>query len=148
MIFVPQSKGFTLVELLVVLSIMSFLASIVITSVTGARSKGVDSSIKQTMNNMRAQAQLFYESQNPFTYTGVCTNTGGVSDMISEVNRLSGNATPASCDATAGTVWAAASYLKGGGVWCVDGSGVGRSKDAGGTAYATPAGAITSSACN
>jgi prepilin-type N-terminal cleavage/methylation domain-containing protein len=133
-----SQRGFTLVELLVVLSIMSFFASVVITSVTGARSRGVDSSIRQTMNNMRTQAQLYYENQTPFSYANVCLNDTQIAKSISEVNRLSQATVVGLCSdslAGNGSTWAFASSLKGGGFWCVDGTGVARSKDQSGSSY-------------
>ncbi len=115
---------------------MSFLASIVISSVSGARTRGIDSSIKQTMNNMRTQAQLYYENQTPFSYSSVCTSPVGLSTMITEVNRV-GQSTGTCSDPSIGNgvTWAFVFPLKAGGFWCVDGTGVARSKNQAGASY-------------
>lgn len=55
-------KGFTLIELLVVIAIIGILSSVVLASLTTARSKGVDAAVQSAMSNMRAQAELYYSN--------------------------------------------------------------------------------------
>ncbi len=74
-------KGFTLIELLVVIAIIGILASVVLASLNTARGKGADAAIKANLSGIRAQAELYYDS-NSSTYgaAGNCsvTNTGTV----------------------------------------------------------------------
>lgn len=68
-----QARGFTLIELLVVIAIIGILASVVLASLNSARAKGADAAIKANLNNLRAQAELFYDD-NSNVYTSLCSN--------------------------------------------------------------------------
>src|SRR3989338_8352561 len=61
-------KGFTLIELLVVVAIIGILASVVLASLNTARAKGADASIKANLANIRAQAEVVYDSLSPNQY--------------------------------------------------------------------------------
>jgi prepilin-type N-terminal cleavage/methylation domain-containing protein len=118
-----KNKGFTLIELLVVIAIIGILASVVLASLNSARAKGADAAIKSNLANMRAQAELYYDS-NSSSYLGVCntdlTNVKSLSDSIAAVDAAGGSATD--CNDEVGG-WAAISTLKSTGNWCVDSTG-------------------------
>lgn len=129
------SGGFTLIELLVVIAIIGILASVVLASLNTARNKGADAKIKAELANARAQAELYYDSQSPNTYAGVCTSgaTNGILPLITSAAGTAG--TTAGADAATGTAgtcndapatgtgWAAEIPLKTGGFYCVDNTG-------------------------
>ncbi|HTH93304.1 MAG TPA: type II secretion system protein [Candidatus Paceibacterota bacterium] len=80
------NRGFTLIELLVVIAIIGILASVILASLNSARAKGADAATKSDLSNARAQAELYYDS-NQQSYSGVCNalssaNPGGIKDMI------------------------------------------------------------------
>ena len=138
-----KSKGFTLIELLVVIAIIGILASVVLASLNTARNKGADASIKASLTNMRAQAELWYDS-NGQTYAStafaaancpITASTGNIfadANIINALKQVVGQVTAAKtrCAASA-NAWAIASELKsadgnaasGLDLYCVDSTG-------------------------
>jgi prepilin-type N-terminal cleavage/methylation domain-containing protein len=64
-----KNKGFTLIELLVVISIIGLLSTIVLASLQQARSKGRNSSRRQTLVSMRTALELYYSANNAYPLT-------------------------------------------------------------------------------
>ena len=119
-----SKTGFTLIELLVVIAIIGILSSVVLASLNSARSKGSDAAIKSNINNARAQAELYYDSNNQ-SYFGVCSATSSQNGILTMKNgAASAGGTGTLCvDAT--STWALSATLKAStAVYCVDSTGV------------------------
>lgn len=121
-----KTKGFTLIELLVVIAIIGVLSSIVLVSLNTARGKGANAAIRQNMNALRAQAEVYYDS-SPTGYTGVCVDPQIV--KIRDAADLASGGTTYCLDVPSSS-WVVSSPLKVAdglnNFWCVDGTGVGR----------------------
>jgi prepilin-type N-terminal cleavage/methylation domain-containing protein len=121
-------RGFTLIELLVVIAIIGILASVVLASLNTARDKGANAAAKSSLNNMRAQAEIVYDSVSPNSYATVCANTTVAQGLTAAKSAAGGGAAGADgdgeCNASA-TAWSAWVNLKGlTGAYCVDSTGI------------------------
>lgn len=125
MVFNKQ-KGFTLIELLVVIAIIGILASVVLASLNTARQQGSDAAIKSSINNARAQAELYY-NDNTNDYSGVC-NAGATADPQGIAQMVTGAQDAGSGDVVcidSADAWAIEAQLvtDTGTYYCVDSTG-------------------------
>lgn len=110
------TKGFTLIELLVVIAIIGILSSIVLASLSSARTKGEDAAIKANLANMRAQAELYYSNNNSYGGTAAScaagifatTTSGGLKALVDATTARSSDV---DCQASA-SAWAVSAQLK------------------------------------
>ena len=126
-------KGFTLIELLVVIAIIGILSSIVLASLSSARTKGEDAAIQSSLTNMRAQAELYYSTNSNYGTATIDTSdtacdtqifnsatTGGLKALVDSVQTR----TTVTCGSSA-TAWAVSAVLKASSTqhFCVDSTG-------------------------
>ncbi len=126
-----NKKGFTLIELLVVIAIIGILSSVVLASLNSARGKGANAAIKSNLANLRAGAEMFYDTGS--TYSGVCNSSQFTTASTSMAASMT-------CVDSA-TAWSASAVLKvtdgTNTSWCVSSSGASKGTTTAGTASAT-----------
>jgi prepilin-type N-terminal cleavage/methylation domain-containing protein len=118
-----KNKGFTLIELLVVIAIIGILSTIVLINLNTARNKAKDAAIKAALSEVRAAAEIDYDTSS--SYINVCS--GGTLNTTGDFGKIKIN-----IESNGGTitcqsdipVFCAQSTLNAGGSWCVDSTGV------------------------
>ena len=129
MINKTRSRGFTLIELLVVIAIIGILASVVLASLNTARDKGTDAAVQSSINNVRAQANIFgSKSDGTVSYDDLCADPA-VAQITADITAKV--STPY-CAENDDDEWVYAAPLQTGGYICMDSSGA-ADTDAAGT---------------
>ncbi|MFT6361190.1 MAG: prepilin-type N-terminal cleavage/methylation domain-containing protein [Candidatus Paceibacteria bacterium] len=85
-----HKKGFTLIELLVVVAIIGILASIVLASLSDARTRAQDAKIRTTMSQMRTQAEIFYSDNGSYRGTDTDGFSGNAENNCRDANNNAG----------------------------------------------------------
>ncbi len=133
-----MKKGFTLLELLIVIAIIGIITTIVLNSLSNSRTKAYDSKIKQQLSRFRGAAEIYYNNQTPIGYYngGTLNSCTTGSNTVFNDTTTAANGTPGSylvfsgfpititpvCNANLST-YAVQANLVGSGNWCVDSKG-------------------------
>lgn len=121
-----RNKAFTIVELLVVISIISLLCALILIPVSSARLKAKDVRIEVSMSQIRPVA-AFYFTDNANTYIGLSDNPSMVilsQDIANEGGEKPSNGS-AGVDIVVGdTEYCAEARMNSPVFWCTDYTGV------------------------
>ena len=121
-------RGFTLIELLVGIAIIGILASVVLASLNTARDKGTNAAVQSSVNNVRAQAEIFgNQADGSVDYDGVCADPN-VTQITTDITA---KVSAPYCAENDDDEWVYAAPLQTGGYICVDSSGVSDTDTAG-----------------
>ena len=131
-----HARGFTLIELLVVIAIIGVLSAVVLASLNTARSKGNDAAVRSDVDNIRAQAQMYFnENSNYGTNAADESDCAAADNLFSDpvvIRQVSGANTAnaagsVTCNVAAGgTGYAVAAELVAvpGTYYCIDNTGM------------------------
>jgi prepilin-type N-terminal cleavage/methylation domain-containing protein len=72
---VKKLKGFTIIELLIVVAIISVLAAVVLVNVTGYINKGKNTAIKANLASLLTNGSIFFNSTGNGTYFDFCSSS-------------------------------------------------------------------------
>ena len=117
-----KSKGFTIIELIVVIAIIAILAAIVMVNVTQYINKGKNAAIKGNLGTMQTNATIWYD-QNSGTYVGFKASSGYTLPLASIHADNPSDATVEAESATAYCVSSTLNAITGDTNWCVDSTG-------------------------
>lgn len=123
-----KSKGFTIIELFIVISLICIIAAIVSVNLTNARNRDKDSLIKSNMRSLISKAELYFARNG--NYLKLCLDQDFM--FVKEaVNSQVDNKDSFFCNIDGKTnVWAICSYLPfAKKYWCIDSTGADKSQD-------------------
>lgn len=101
-------KGFTLIELMIVIAVIAILATMSLFGLSNAQKSARDTQRLQVMNSMRSALQKYYTDNNGYPATV------GFATMMGNINQYLGSASDPNCGGTplalptaaaAGTSW-------------------------------------------
>lgn len=119
-----KSKGFTIIELIVVIAIIAVLAAIVLVNVTGYINKSKNAAIKGNMSTIMTNAATFFDSVT--SYNGFTASAGFT---VPEAAISSAGGAVIKTTATDNTAYCACSSLltasdvPAGNTYCIDSTG-------------------------
>jgi prepilin-type N-terminal cleavage/methylation domain-containing protein len=115
-----KQEGFSLIELLFVVAIISILASIIIGQMDVSRNKSIDTAVIADLKNLRNEVEMYY-LDNGSNYTGVCSDSK-ILVFFNAINDVSGHVPSCNINASA-DLWAVETVLTDGGFYCIDSTG-------------------------
>ncbi len=122
-----KQKGFTIIELLVVVAIIAVLAAIVLVNVTGYINQGKSAAVKGNMSTMLTNGAVYYDAKGNYTAFGA--SAGYTNPAAAAAVANGGTALTYGLNTTTNATWCSCSSMKvttlepTGSTFCVDTSG-------------------------
>jgi prepilin-type N-terminal cleavage/methylation domain-containing protein len=131
---ISAKHGFSLVELLIVITIIGILSTIILSSVSNSRSRAYDSKVKQQLSSFRTAAEIYFINNNGYgPEVSICT--AGIFNDVNSTNGSPGlyiaagnlpSFTQLVCGSTDSAYAVKATLYSGSEYWCVDNKGSSR----------------------
>lgn len=120
-----QKKGFTLIEMLIVIAIIGILSAAVLAGLGPSRDKAKDARIISGMNQVRAIAESLYNPSSQSPYSEVLVGNGDLARVAADISSASAQESALQIVNPDGTYYIAyALLLTNQGQWyCVDSEG-------------------------
>jgi prepilin-type N-terminal cleavage/methylation domain-containing protein len=77
-------KGFTLIELMIVIAIVGILSSVIIINLNSARQKATDANTKIELSSVRRAAEIYYSGSGNETYGNNANSCNAASSMFKQ----------------------------------------------------------------
>lgn len=151
-----NKKGFTLIEMLIVIAIIGILSAAVLAGLGPARNKAKDARLISAMNQLRSIAEALYNPSSATPYASLKNADGSlqadVAKVDGDISSASAGSRSLKLDIGTGSYYAAyVSLLATSEVYCVDSTGFSGQvakapevgQDCGGTAFPSGGGSAT-----
>lgn len=132
-IFQIKKTGFSLIELLIVITIIGVLSSIILNTLSDSRARAYNSKIKQQLSSFRTAAEIYFTNQEPSGYGPATLDCGA--EMFGNVDAANGTpglyiapgnlpdfSTPV-CQSSNTAYAVKAPLYSGNEYWCIDNKG-------------------------
>jgi prepilin-type N-terminal cleavage/methylation domain-containing protein len=119
-----NKKGFTLIEMLVVMSVIGMLSSVIFSAVQSARKKAIDAGVIKTLVSVKTQAEFVGDVYYTNHYSGFCADAQ-IYRMYSSVNGA------CNADTNGWAIYAPLTVPPAGTTgWCIDNTGQSKARTA------------------